>query len=38
MKKSSFTEAETVYTLKKAEAGIPVRGVTRKCGVSEKTI
>ena len=38
MKKSRFTEAETVYALKKAEAGIPVRGVVRKCGVSEKMI
>jgi len=38
MKKSRFTETEIVYAVKQAEAGVPVREVARKYGVSEKTI
>ena len=38
MKKSRFTETEIVYAVKQVEAGVPVREVARKYGVSEKTI
>jgi putative transposase len=35
MKKSKFTETEIVYAVKQGEAGVPVREVARKYGVSE---
>ena len=38
MRKSRFTETEIVYAVKQAEAGVPVREVARKYGVSLKTI
>ena len=38
VKKSKFTETEIVYAVKQVEAGVPVREVARKYGVSEKTI
>lgn len=38
MRTSRFTETEIVYAVKQAEAGIPVREVARKYGVSQKTI
>lgn len=38
MHMSRFTETEIFYAVKQAEAGIPVREVARKYGVSQKTI
>lgn len=38
IKKSKFTEMEIVYAVKQAEAGVSVREVARKYGVSDKTI
>jgi len=38
MKKSKFTETEIVYAVKQAEAGVLIREVVRKYGVTEKTI
>ena len=36
MKKSRFTETEIIYAVKQAEAGVPVRELARKYGVSER--
>ena len=38
MRRSKFTEAEIAHAVKQCEAGIPVREVARKYGVSEKTM
>gem|GEM_PF-2637214 len=38
MIKSRFTKTEIVYAVKQVEAGVPVREVGRKYGVTEKTI
>jgi putative transposase len=38
MKKSKFTETEIIYAVKQAKAGVSVREVAHKYGVSEKTI
>lgn len=38
MRKSKFSETEIVYAVKQVEAGIPVKEVARKYGVSLKTI
>ena len=38
MRKSRFTETEIVYAVKQIEAGVPVREVARKYGVSDKTL
>jgi putative transposase len=37
MKKSKFTEEQVVYALKHAEAGVPIKELCRKYGVSEAT-
>jgi putative transposase len=37
MKKSQFTEEQIVLALKQAEAGVPVKELSRKYGISEKT-
>ena len=37
MKKSKFTEEQVVYALKQAEAGVPIKELCRKYGVSEAT-
>ena len=37
MKKSKFTEEQVVYALKQAEAGVPIKEVCRKYGVSDAT-
>jgi putative transposase len=36
-RKSKFTEQEIVYALKQVEAGVPLRELCRKYGVSEQT-
>ena len=38
MKKSRFSEAEIIYAVKQAEAGVRAKELARKYGVSEKTI
>ena len=38
MRMSRFSETEVVYAVKQAEAGVPVRELARRYGVSEKTI
>ncbi len=38
MRKSRFTDQQIVYAVKQAEAGIPVAELSRKYGVSEKTL
>lgn len=38
MKKSKFTEEQVVYALKQAEAGVPIKELCRKYGVSEATV
>jgi len=38
MRRSRFSETEIVYAVKQAEAGVPVRELARRYGVSEKTI
>jgi len=37
MKKTRFTEAQIVATLKKQEAGIPTKEICRELGISEPT-
>lgn len=37
MKKSTFTDEQSVYALRQAEAGVPVAEVCRKLGISEQT-
>jgi putative transposase len=37
MKKSKFTEEQVVYALKQAEAGVPIKELCRKYGVSDAT-
>ena len=37
MKKTRFTEAQIVATLKKQEAGIPTKEICRELGISEAT-
>jgi putative transposase len=36
-RKSKFTEQEIVYALKQVEAGVPLKELCRKYGVSEQT-
>ena len=38
MKKSRFTGSEIMYAVKQTKAGVPVREVANKYGVSNKTI
>jgi putative transposase len=38
MRPSKFTENEILYAVKQLEAGIPVKELARKYGVSDKTI
>ena len=37
MKKSQFTEAQIVFSLRQAESGVQVEEVCRKMGVSQQT-
>ena len=37
MKKSKFSEEQVVYALKQAEAGVPIKELCRKYGVSDAT-
>ena len=37
MKRSKFTEQQIVGVLKQAEAGVPVKDLCRKIGISEQT-
>ncbi|HZM34839.1 MAG TPA: transposase, partial [Burkholderiales bacterium] len=37
MKRSKFTEQQIIGVLKQAEAGVPVKELCRKIGVSEQT-
>jgi putative transposase len=37
MKKSKFAEEQVVYALKQAEAGVPIKELCRKYGVSDAT-
>ncbi len=37
MKKGRFTEQQIVSALKKQEAGIPVKDISREMGISEAT-
>ncbi len=37
MKKTRFTEAQIVSTLKKQEAGVPTKDICRELGISEAT-
>ena len=36
MKKSNFTDQRIAFTLKQAEAGIPLEEVCRKLGISQQ--
>ena len=38
MRKSKFSESEIVYAVKQAEAGVPMKELARKYGVSEPTL
>lgn len=38
MRKSKFTGEQMVYAVKQIEAGVPVAELSRKYGVSEKTL
>ena len=37
MRKSRFSEEQIAYTLRQAEAGVPVKELCRKLGISEQT-
>ncbi len=37
MKKSRFTEKQIVYAITQVEAGVPIRELCRKYGISEQT-
>ena len=37
MKRTRYTEEQIVYCLKQAEAGVPIREIIRKYGISEQT-
>ena len=37
MERSKFTEEQVVYALKQAEAGVPIKELCRKYGVSDAT-
>ena len=37
MKRKRYTEEQIVYCLKQAEAGVPIREIIRKYGISEQT-
>ena len=38
MRKSRFSDTEIVYAVKQVEAGVPIKELARKYGVSEKTV
>ena len=37
MKRTRYTEEQIVYCLKQAEAGVPIKEIIRKYGISEQT-